>query len=79
MCRIANSEPALAETEARGASRSVVLPVTVASQTPLLHEASGRCSELLRQQRITATRIPRGVRLLSGIDGARNGTRYSRS
>lgn len=77
MCRIANSEPTLAETEARGASRSVVLPVTVPSQTPLLHEASGCFGELLQQQRITATRIPRGVRLLSGAGGARNGNRYS--
>lgn len=67
--RVADLDLALAEAERRGADRTVMLPVVVPSHTPLLREASERFDDALRQ-RITATRVPRGVRLLSGIDGA---------
>lgn len=66
---VADLDPALAEAEQRGASRTVRLPVSVASHTPLLRDASKRFGELLRQ-RITGARVPPGVRLISGVDGA---------
>ncbi|MGF6229642.1 [acyl-carrier-protein] S-malonyltransferase [Inquilinus ginsengisoli] len=65
----ADLEPALAEAGQRGASRTVLLPVSVASHTPLLGDASERFGELL-QQRVAGTRVPPGVRLISGVDGA---------
>jgi [acyl-carrier-protein] S-malonyltransferase len=65
----ADLEPALAEAGKRGASRTVLLPVSVASHTPLLGDASERFGELLRQ-RVAGTRVPPGVRLISGVDGA---------
>ena len=43
--------------------------MSVASHTPLLRDASRRLGELLRQ-RITGARVPPGVRLISGVDGA---------
>ncbi|MFO1127387.1 MAG: acyltransferase domain-containing protein [Rhodospirillales bacterium] len=67
--RIADLEPALAEAERQGANRTLILPIAVASHTPVLREASERFDEVLRQ-RITATCMPPGVRLISGIDGA---------
>lgn len=66
---VADLEPALAQAQQRGAGRVVMLPVSVASHTPLLHDASKQFGELLRQ-RITGTRLPPGVRLISGVDGA---------
>ena len=66
---VADLQPALAQAEQRGASRTVMLPVSVASHTPFLREASERFGELLRQ-RVAGTRPPTGVRLISGVDGA---------
>jgi [acyl-carrier-protein] S-malonyltransferase len=65
----ADLEPALAEAGRQGASRTVLLPVSVASHTPLLSNASEHFSELLRH-RIAEQRLPAGVRLISGVDGA---------
>lgn len=65
----ADLEPALAQAQQRGASRTVLLPVSVASHTPLLGDASEQFGELLCQ-RITEQRLPPGVRLISGVDGA---------
>ncbi len=65
---IARLDAALAEAERRGAIRTVTLPVDVASHTPLLREASERFEKIL-QDRVTATGMPSGVRLISGIDG----------
>lgn len=65
----ADLEPALAAAEQRGASRTVRLPVSVASHTPLLRGAGERFGELLRR-RIGETRLPSGMRLISGVDGA---------
>lgn len=67
---VADLEPALAEAEQRGASRVVRLPVSIASHTPLLRDASERFGELL-QQRVAGMHLPSaGVRLISGVDGA---------
>ncbi len=66
---VADLESALAEAQQRGASRTVLLPVSVASHTPLLGDASERFGELLCQ-RIAEQRLPPGVRLISGVDGA---------
>jgi (acyl-carrier-protein) S-malonyltransferase len=65
---VANLEAALADAMRRGAVRTVLLPITVASHTPLLREAGARFGDLL-QQRVAAPRVPRDVRLISGIDG----------
>ncbi|MBP2293290.1 acyltransferase domain-containing protein [Azospirillum rugosum] len=66
---VTNLEPALADAQQRGATRTVRLPVGVASHTPLLRHASDRFADLLRRQAVE-TRVPVGVRLISGIDGA---------
>lgn len=66
---VAGLEPALAEAGQRGASRTVRLPVSVASHTPLLRDAGARFGELLRQ-RVAGTYLSPGVRLISGVDGA---------
>lgn len=66
---VTDLEPALAEAEQRGASRTVRLPVSVASHTPLLREAGERFGELLRR-RVTGMHLSPGVRLISGVDGA---------
>jgi [acyl-carrier-protein] S-malonyltransferase len=51
-----------------GAQRITTLPVTVASHTPLLAEASHRFRQALAEANL-APEMPAGVRLLSGIDG----------
>jgi len=55
------------EAAARGARRTVTLPVTVPSHTPLLSKATEQFRVALRE---ASPRLPRaGYRLLSGIDG----------
>jgi [acyl-carrier-protein] S-malonyltransferase len=55
------------EAAARGAKRTVTLPVTVPSHTPLLSKATEQFRVALRE---ASPRLPRaGYRLLSGIDG----------
>jgi len=55
------------EAAARGAKRTVTLPVTVPSHTPLLSKATEQFRVTLRE---ASPRLPRaGYRLLSGIDG----------
>jgi [acyl-carrier-protein] S-malonyltransferase len=55
------------EAAARGAKRTVMLPVTVPSHTPLLSKATEQFRVILRE---ASPRLPRaGYRLLSGIDG----------
>jgi len=55
------------EATARGAKRTVMLPVTVPSHTPLLSKAAKQFRVTLRE---ASPRLPRaGCRLLSGIDG----------
>jgi [acyl-carrier-protein] S-malonyltransferase len=66
---VADLETALAEAQQRGAGRVVMLPVSVASHTPLLHDASEQFGELLCRW-ITEQRLSPGVRLISGVDGA---------
>ena len=52
---------------AHGANRTVMLPVTVPSHTPLLSKATEQFRVILRE---ASPRLPRaGCRLLSGIDG----------
>lgn len=57
------------EARAEGAGRASVIPVNVAAHTPLLGEASERFGAVLRELDLKE-RMPAGVRLLSGIDGA---------
>lgn len=52
-----------------GALRTTILPVAVASHTPLLAAASEKFRQNLAAARIRAE-MPSGIRLLSGIDGA---------
>jgi len=59
----------LPEALARGAQRTVLLPVAVASHTPLLATASDVFGAALSAAPIK-DRVPAGRRLLSGIDGA---------
>jgi [acyl-carrier-protein] S-malonyltransferase len=55
------------EAAARGAKRTVMLPVTVPSHTPLLSKATEQFRATLRE---ASPRLPRaGYRLLSGING----------
>lgn len=61
--RIAAAAPAL------GAARVVRLGVHIASHTPRLAAACGPFGAALRSARV-ARRLPPGVRLLSGVDGA---------
>ena len=56
------------DAEAHGAQHTAMLPVAVASHTPLLHQASDRFRAALQAAHV-ASKIPSGVRLLSGIDG----------
>jgi hypothetical protein len=63
----AGLEAACQEAAARGARRTVRLPVAVPSHTPLLHEATEQFCGVLRA---ASPRLPRaGYRLLGGIDG----------
>jgi [acyl-carrier-protein] S-malonyltransferase len=60
-------QAACEEAAARGARRTVMLPVTVPSHTPLLSKATEQFRATLRE---ASPRLPRaGYRLLSGIDG----------
>ena len=56
------------DAEAHGARNTTMLPVAVASHTPLLDRASKQFRGALAQADISAD-VPSGVRLLSGIDG----------
>ncbi len=56
------------DVEARGASAKLV-PVAIASHTPLLRRASERFRAALGKAKLPGV-FPSGVRLLSGIDGA---------
>jgi [acyl-carrier-protein] S-malonyltransferase len=63
----AGLEAACQEAAARGARRTVSLPVAVPSHTPLLRQATEQFRAVLRG---ASPRLPRaGYRLLSGIDG----------
>jgi [acyl-carrier-protein] S-malonyltransferase len=63
----ATFQAACEEAAARGAKRTVTLPVTVPSHTPLLSKATEQFRVTLRE---ASPRLPRaGYRLLSGIDG----------
>lgn len=66
--RAADLRRALADATARGATRTTMLPVHVASHTPVLKSASERFGELLTKTGAEAV-LPRDVRLISGIDG----------
>jgi [acyl-carrier-protein] S-malonyltransferase len=60
-------QAACEEAAVRGAKRTVTLPVTVPSHTPLLSKATEQFRVTLRE---ASPRLPRaGYRLLSGIDG----------
>jgi [acyl-carrier-protein] S-malonyltransferase len=60
-------QAACEEAAACGAKRTVVLPVTVPSHTPLLSKATEQFGPILRE---ASPRLPRGgYRLLSGMDG----------
>ncbi len=65
--RTAGLQPALPQALARGATRVAMLPIHVASHTPLLEAASERFHGLLTET--VAAGIPRDLRLISGIDG----------
>jgi [acyl-carrier-protein] S-malonyltransferase len=57
------------DAQVAGAQRTTILPVAVASHTPLLAGASDRFRQALSRAHLPAA-VPAGVRLLSGIDGA---------
>ena len=57
------------DAEAAGAEHTTMLPVAVASHTPLLAKASAVFRQKLNAAPLP-TKMPAGVRLLSGIDGA---------
>jgi [acyl-carrier-protein] S-malonyltransferase len=61
--------PLLQDCTAAGAERTTLLPVAVASHTPLLAAASDRFARVL-DAAPTSAALPSGVRLLSGIDAA---------
>lgn len=63
-------DDALAEARQRGASRAVRLPVHVASHTSALTTASRRFLDLLREGVPADARVPHGIRLIAGVDGA---------
>jgi len=64
----AGLQAALADAAGRGATRATMLPIHVASHTPLLAAASARFAAVLTQNMADAA-LPDGVRLISGIDG----------
>jgi [acyl-carrier-protein] S-malonyltransferase len=65
--RRAALQPACEEAAACGAKRTLMLPVTVPSHTPLLRKATEQFGATLRE---ASPKLPRaGYRLLSGIDG----------
>jgi [acyl-carrier-protein] S-malonyltransferase len=57
------------DAQVAGAERTKMLPVAIASHTPLLADASDRFRQALTKAHLPAA-MPPGVRLLSGIDGA---------
>jgi [acyl-carrier-protein] S-malonyltransferase len=57
------------DAQAAGAKRTTILPVAIASHTPLLAAASDRFRQALTNARLPAE-MPADIRLLSGIDGA---------
>jgi [acyl-carrier-protein] S-malonyltransferase len=57
------------DAQIHGAERTTMLAVAVPSHTPLLADASNRFRQALTKAHLPA-KIPSGVRLLSGIDGA---------
>lgn len=65
--RTAGLQPALAQASAHGATRAAMLPIHVASHTPLLEVASERFGKLLTETVVDGTL--RDLRLISGIDG----------
>ncbi|PTE11235.1 hypothetical protein C9427_06705 [Mesorhizobium helmanticense] len=66
--RVAELRPALTDATARGATRAAILPIHVASHTPALEAATEQFGGLLRET-VANARLPRDVRLISGIDG----------
>ncbi|MCV3206521.1 acyltransferase domain-containing protein [Mesorhizobium sp. YC-39] len=66
--RVAGLRRGLMDAAARGATRATILPIHVASHTPALEAAAGRFGGLLRET-VADARLPREVRLISGIDG----------
>ena len=56
------------DAEAHGAQHAAMISVTVASHTPLLHQASEQFRDALASAHV-AGEVPSGVRLISGIDG----------
>lgn len=67
--RPAELQKALFEAAANGATHAALLPIHVASHTPFLAAASQRFGALLKQT-VADGSLPRGVRLISGIDAA---------
>ena len=61
-------EAFIKDADAHGAQHAAMLPVAVASHTPLLQRASERFRDALASAH-AAGEVPSGVRLLSGIDG----------
>ena len=61
-------EAFITDADAHGAQRAALIPVAIASHTPLLHGASERFRSALATVRV-AGEVPSGVRLLSGVDG----------
>jgi [acyl-carrier-protein] S-malonyltransferase len=57
------------DAQAAGAKHTTILPVAIASHTPLLAGASDRFRQALTKAGLPA-KMPADVRLLSGIDGA---------
>ena len=57
------------DARAAGARSTTILPVAVASHTPLLAGATDRFRQTLGRAHLAAE-VPAGIRLLSGIDGA---------
>ncbi len=61
-------EAFIEDAEAHSVQHAAMIPVAVASHTPLLHQASERFRDALASAHV-AGEVPSGVRLLSGIDG----------
>lgn len=57
------------DARAAGATHATILPVAIASHTPLLAGASDRFRQALARARLPAE-MPADIRLLSGVDGA---------
>jgi [acyl-carrier-protein] S-malonyltransferase len=57
------------DAQAAGAKHTIILPVAIASHTPLLAGASDRFRQALTRARLPPE-MPADIRLLSGVDGA---------